>query len=205
MDETEIATIAGEIGATPADIITAYQQNLPEEGVGGGTDFGFMSTSGGIFRTDPATGEAVFIPSGGVTGGTSSGGSTGTTTGGETTTEVSAFDQAREVISQNPKMTDEEIRVALREQTDLSVSDVNSLIDTRDNRQLPNFNDDLALQIVGRLRDNFDYDDAVSYIESGTITSGGKKYVLTDEQKQALKDTLDAERGFFERWIPGGN
>lgn len=84
MDDTEIASIASEIGAQPADIITAYQGLQAE--AQDGTDYGFMSTTGGIFRTDPATGEATFIPSG---GGTSS-----TSAGGYTTTQRNKLEQA---------------------------------------------------------------------------------------------------------------
>ena len=197
MDETEIAAIASEIGAQPADIITAYQANQAEGGADG--DFGFMSTSGGIFRTDPATGEAVFIPSGG--GGTTGAGGTITETG----TEISPFDAARTIISENPQLTDDQIKAALLEQTGLNVTEINSLIDTRENRQLPTFDDNVTSQIVNKLRDTFDYNAAVAYIEAGQITSGGKKYTLTDEQKQQLKAALDDERGFFERLIPGGN
>lgn len=73
-DEAELNEMLAGSGVTPADLIRYYGQLTQEEGV----DFGFMSTSGGIFRTDPSTGEATFIPGGGSRG--SSGGASFTST-----------------------------------------------------------------------------------------------------------------------------
>lgn len=91
LDESELSTIASEAGIAAGDIITAYQQSLPELDEAAANDFGFMSTTGGIFRTDPATGEAVFIPSGAAGSAGSSGGSGGSRSSGGSGGKAASF------------------------------------------------------------------------------------------------------------------
>jgi hypothetical protein len=207
LSEEELAQYLRPAGLKADDVKAAYlrakagQEAAAQES--GANDFGFMSTSGGIFRTDPSTGEAMFIPSG---GGSASGG--GTSSGGgssdSSTTGTTPFDQARDVISQNPEMTDEQIKAALLEQTDLNVSEINSLIDTRENRALPNF-DSVVDTIAEKVFANFDtIEEANAFAEKGEITSGGKKYVLTPEQVESLKNSIEEQRGFWQRLVPGG-
>ena len=206
LSEEELGEYLKDSGISAADLLATYQRTQAQQEAAnaesGVNDFGFMSTSGGIFRTDPATGEALFIPSGGA--GTTSGGSPGRAGAISAPEEVTAFDQARNVISQNPELTDDQIKAALLEQTDLNVTEINSLIDTRENRSIPNF-DTQVDTIAEKIFENFDtIEEAQQFADRGEITSGGKKYKLTPEQIQALKTSIEEQRGFFQRLIPGG-
>lgn len=207
LSEQELGEYLKDSGINAQDLLATYQRTQAEQAAQAAespaNDFGFMSTSGGIFRTDPATGEAMFIPSGGASG-TSSTGSTGGGSSTGASEGVTAFDQARDVISQNSELTDDQIKAALLEQTDLNVTEINSLIDTRENRSIPNF-DTQVDTIAEKIFENFDtIEEAQQFADRGEITSGGKKYKLTPEQIQALKTSIEEQRGFFQKLIPGG-
>lgn len=74
MDEKELKTILEGSSVSVNDVIAGYAQaKFAQEEGQEGNEFGFMSTTGGIFRTDPKTGEAKFIAAGGGGGGTTGG------------------------------------------------------------------------------------------------------------------------------------
>lgn len=73
LSDEELAEMLSGSGVSKADLIRNY--TAAQQGGEEGSEFGFMSTSGGLFRTNPQTGEAEFIASPGAS--SSGGGSTG--------------------------------------------------------------------------------------------------------------------------------
>lgn len=112
----------------------------------------------------------------------------------KTTVEEKSDDwaAARQLIKDNPNATREELRAAIRENTDLAVTDADTLLDEAKVTTGSNFSDDqlrkIATQIVPKLGD---VEPAKAYINSGSITSGGKKYTLSRTEQEKINGYID--------------
>ena len=230
LSQTELANIALEGGVASGDILTNYQSLLTEleaqnaEDVETPPPYSFLSSSGGIFRTDRETGEATFIP------GDSRNTSNNTSNNGFTNTQrnkleaagllnsdreeqlkylfgkgESDFEAARQIISNNPEMDISELKLALLENTNLSASEINALVDVEGESRQGNFVTENITRIAEKLREKFNYKDAIKYIEGGVITSKGVDYKISDEEKALLKAELENQRTLFNRIIPFGD
>lgn len=214
LGEAELKEMLKGSALSVNDVIAGYAQAQFAQEAEGGEDFGFMSTSGGIFRTDSSSGEATFIPSGGATG-SGSGGST-SSGGGVETEAQSDFDIARQLISDNPNASPDEIKSVLFERTKLNVSEINSLmgegrIVKEDVKLTPEQNKNVAIATRKAMADfglsgEEELQAAIEYIESGEITSNGKKVTLTNKQIEDIVNELNnlGERTFLESVLPGG-
>lgn len=222
--EDQLNNIATEVGTTPDAIKQQYYSLVAQQESAPGTEYKFFSGSGGLYRTNPQTGEVEFVPGGG--GSSSSSRSSVRFTATQRNKleqaglsdapraeqlnylfgddESGGFDEARSIISDNPQLTDAEIKANLLENTDLSVTEINTLLETRTNREIPDFTNKVG-QLAEKIFDNFDsIEDARSYVNTGKVTSNGKQYQLTEEQKEALLSALEEQRSFWQKIVPGG-
>jgi len=93
----------------------------------------------------------------------------------------------------------------LLENTNLSVSEINALVDVEGESRQGNFVTENITRIAEKLREKLNYKDAIKYIEGGVITSKGVDYKISDEEKALLKAELENQRTLFNRIIPFGD
>lgn len=122
---------------------------------------------------------------------------TGGSGGGGGGTTESAWDSSKQFIIDNPDASDEELYQALRENTDLSITDVNSLVKSREtvvasSTEQGEYNAESTAQY---LHDNFSRKEALKEIEG---------YDLTEEQKDELANLLQDKRSVLQKILPFG-
>ena len=122
---------------------------------------------------------------------------------------------AEQFITDNPDASDEEIRQALlerRNEMNLTVTDINALLDTRadtqvglDETQLENAAIKLRKEFAKFFESSEDeLENAIAFVESGKLTVGGRS--LTTGEIEALVETLRdmGPRTNLQRVLPGG-
>jgi len=122
---------------------------------------------------------------------------------------TSGFGVANQIISDSPKATDEELKVALleaRKELGLSVTDINALIDNRTEAAISpeETTKELVESAKGLKAAGYGRSEAAEYIEYVATDNG--KTSMPNYYSKALKDAIATVYGktFFQKVIPGG-
>lgn len=124
------------------------------------------------------------------------------------------YKNAKQFVEDNPDATYEELNSALHENTKLSVSDINAILEekgiTKETTSLDGMEDKIATALVKSQGFMGDAEKAKEYIASAKeLKINGKMVKISARQKEAIKAAIDAaypggKRSLLQSIVPGG-
>ncbi len=128
------------------------------------------------------------------------------------TKKTADWNKANQFITDNPDATADELKLALRQNTNLSDGDINQLVDTKkpESKQEVFLSDqnikDTAIALVKGYSSNLQ--DAKNAIKTGKLQVNGKMVNLTPDQVDKISKEIDTQypngRTFWEKVLPWG-
>ncbi len=122
------------------------------------------------------------------------------------------FNKARTFVADNPEASRDELFLGLRQNTDLAITDINTLLDERGiekPREAEIFLSDKNIRDVAiAITKAMGKEDALRAVAFGTININKKNIDLSAEQIAKIKASIEKEfpkgRTFFQKVLPGG-
>jgi len=165
-----------------------------------------VTAGGRTLLIDTATGETIKDLGGAYKTGTGTGGTGmegGTETPDDGTEPLTEYDKGRKIIADNPNLSDAELKLKIREGTELGVTDTNSLVNVREKPSISP-KDQIEMAIMGYRSKEFSREEAENAIKTSII----KKYNTEKAElfNDMIKDALVAVYGRtkMQKAIPFG-